>query len=155
MIETLPPTWTQYTDAGFAIPVALLVGGAIVTIMVVGNGVATVVVAIVVGVVVGVCVHPAVIMITARTRISKTVEVFIQLMFGFTGFIHQPEDYICAMVLSASAGTNRKILLFSGDGHRSNLWRTCTMEPEKGRCPGLKDSHEDACEVPRVFQSGK
>jgi hypothetical protein len=45
-------------------------------------------------------VHPAVIMITARIRTNKTVEVFIQLMFGFTGFIHQPEDYICAMVYS-------------------------------------------------------
>jgi hypothetical protein len=116
-IEMFPPTCTQYTDAGLAIPEALLVGGAIVTILVVGRGVATVVAAVVVGVVVGVCVHPAVIIMTARTRTSKTVEVFIQLMFGFTGCIHQPEDYICAMVLSVPAGTNKKFMLLSVIDH--------------------------------------
>ena len=44
LITVLPPTWPQYTDAGFAIPVAFWTGAAVVTTtFAVGTGVAAVV----------------------------------------------------------------------------------------------------------------
>jgi hypothetical protein len=78
LITVLPPTWPQYTDAGFAIPVAFCTGAAVVTTtFAVGTGVATVVEGVVAG---WFDVHPAVIRTAAITRTSISEDVFIQLI---------------------------------------------------------------------------